>query len=121
MRPNASLVDSAAQSVDRVAPGHGVADPLAWLETAAGRSHALVALLLFCDVRVCEALGLTWRDVGFAYRAGGAGTMVGGDFYDGRLSDDRWPIASPAARKSPPRSERSAADCPRGSSGRVAR
>ena len=96
MRPNASLVDSAAQSVDRVAPGHGVADPLALPETAAGRSHALVALLLFCDVGVCEALGFTRRDVGFAYRAGGAGTMVRGDFYDGRLSDDRSAIASPA-------------------------
>jgi integrase len=36
------------------------------LDSATGRSHALVALLLFSGLRISEALGLVWRDVDLA-------------------------------------------------------
>lgn len=35
----------------------------ALLAAATGRTHALVALLLFSGLRISEALGLVWRDV----------------------------------------------------------
>ena len=43
-------------------------DEMAALLTAAGRYHALVALLLFSGLRISEALGLTWQDAASANR-----------------------------------------------------